>query len=128
MSNARRVLVGSAAFGLRLVIVVCAAGRADGKEPRASGLNQLVVIHPGAHERGLPAVRLVPTTDGTVKVDVPRTIHVHRYYYDGDKEYQGPIIQGGPTVVVANHPKSPTSTLIAACRSSSPAGARSGWP
>jgi hypothetical protein len=32
-------------------------------------------------------------------------VHVHRYYYSGDKEFQGPIIQGGPTVVVANHPK-----------------------
>ncbi|NQT13818.1 MAG: hypothetical protein HQ582_13780 [Planctomycetes bacterium] len=105
MPTARRALTGYAAFALCMVIAACVAGRAEGKEPRDSGLNQLVVIQPGAHERGLPAVRLEPMTDGSLKVDIPRTVHVHRYYYDGDKEYQGPIIQGGPTVVVANHPK-----------------------
>jgi hypothetical protein len=31
---------------------------------------------------------------------------VHRYYYSGDKEFQGPLLQGGPTVVVASHPVS----------------------
>ena len=38
-------------------------------------------------------------------MDVSPTIHVHRNYYNGDKEFQGPIISGGPTVVVANHPR-----------------------
>ncbi|QDV41019.1 hypothetical protein Enr13x_08570 [Stieleria neptunia] len=75
-------------------------------EPLSIGLNQLVVIKPGAHEQGLPAVRLEPGDhDGTVVVDIPPTLHVHRYFYDGDREYQGPIVEGGPTTVVANHPK-----------------------
>ncbi len=105
MAPATRVVTRYAAIGLCLLVAASAARPALGGEPRASGLNQLVVIHPGAHERGLPAVRLEPTVDGGVTVDIPRTLHVHRYYYDGDKEYQGPILQGGPTVVVANHPK-----------------------
>ena len=75
-------------------------------EPTVPGLNELVILQPGAHERGLPAVRLDRTWDGNhLVVDIPPTVHVHRYYYSGDKEFQGPIIQGGPTVVVANHPK-----------------------
>lgn len=75
-------------------------------EPVVPGLNELVVLDPGAHERGLPAVRLQPSCNGNhLVVDIPPTLHVHRYYYSGDKEFQGPIIQGGPTVVVANHPK-----------------------
>ena len=105
MTPATRVVIRYAAVGLCLAVAAWTARPARGREPRAPGLNQLVVIHPGAHERGLPAVRLKPTVDGSVQVDIPRTVHVHRYYYDGDKEYQGPILQGGPTVVVANHPK-----------------------
>jgi hypothetical protein len=64
----------------------------------------LVVLDPGTHERGLPAVNLAPV-DGGMQIDIPPAVHVHRYYYSGDKEVQGPIISGGPTVVVANHPK-----------------------
>ncbi|MCS7466835.1 hypothetical protein NZK35_09285 [Stieleria sp. ICT_E10.1] len=37
-------------------------------------------------------------------VDIPPTLHIHRYFYDGDREYQGPIVLGGPTTVIANHP------------------------
>jgi len=74
-------------------------------EPRVPGLNQLVVIPPGTHERGLPAVRTESVGDGYLAIDIPPTLHVHRYYYSGDQEFQGPILQGGPTIVVANHPK-----------------------
>ena len=76
------------------------------QEPVVAGLNELVIYDPGAHERGLPSPQLVETGNGAgLKVDIPPTVHVHRYYYSGDKEFQGPIINGGPTVVVANHPK-----------------------
>ena len=73
-------------------------------ERLSPGLHDLVVYDPSTHERGFPAVQLNPKGDGLV-VDIPPTIHIHRYYYSGDKEIQGPIIAGGPTVVVANHPK-----------------------
>ena len=79
-------------------------GSAMAVEPTAHGLHDLVVLDPGAHERGLPAVKLEPDREG-LEIDIPPTVHVHRYYYCGDKEIQGPIISGGPTVVVANHPK-----------------------
>ncbi|MEM0925600.1 MAG: hypothetical protein AAGJ83_06150 [Planctomycetota bacterium] len=69
-----------------------------------AGLNDLVILDPGAHERGLPAVRINNLSDGQL-IDIPPKVHVHRYFYSGDKIYQGPIIQGGPTVVVASHPK-----------------------
>ena len=80
---------------------------AGAREPLVPGLNELVVLDPGQHERNLPAVILeeYECLDGILKVDIPPKVHVHRYYYSGDKEFQGPIIEGGPTVVVANHPK-----------------------
>ena len=71
------------------------------QEPVAQGLHDLVVYDPGVHERGLPSPEFVAGE----KVDIPPAVHVHRYYYSGDKEIQGPIINGGPTVVVATHPK-----------------------
>lgn len=71
--------------------------------PREAGLSELVILDPGTDDRGLPGVEPVRTVDGVV-IDIPPTIHVHRYYYSGNKEYQGPIIDGGPTVVVANSP------------------------
>ncbi len=74
--------------------------------PDAQGLHDLVVIPPEAHERMLPAVEL-SGFDGITElaqVEIPETLHIHRYYYSGDKEIQGPILQGGPTMVVANHP------------------------
>jgi hypothetical protein len=70
----------------------------------AAGLNDLVIMDPGKHERGLPAV-FVSYMNDHPEIEIPPTLHVHRYYYSGDKIFQGPIIQGGPTVVVASHPK-----------------------
>jgi hypothetical protein len=73
-------------------------------EPRVGGLNELVILDPGAHPQGLPAVKVRTSPDGKMDIDIPPTVHVHRYYYSGNREYQGPIISGGPTVVVANNP------------------------
>jgi hypothetical protein len=78
---------------------------AEGTEPRVAGFNDLVILDPGANPQGLPAVKVRVSADGTkTDIDIPPTIHVHRYYFSGNKEYQGPIIAGGPTVVVASNP------------------------
>lgn len=69
-----------------------------------AGLNDLVILDPGEHERGLPAVVLGESDSGTT-VEIAPKVHVHRFYYSGDKIFQGPIIQGGPTVLVVSHPK-----------------------
>lgn len=93
---------------LSLLLLVAAgllAAAARAVEPKVAGMNELAIFLPGTHDRGLPAVRFQPKCGNQLEVDIPPTVHVHRYYYSGDKEFQGPIIQGGPTVVVANHPK-----------------------
>ncbi len=84
-------------------VLLVAPQEAPAAKPTVAGLNELVILDPGTHERGLPAVRLAQSPHGLV-VEIPPKVHVHRYYYNGDKEFQGPIVQGGPTVVVANHP------------------------
>ncbi len=101
----REVFVTAARFALPVLLVACLqTSPAAAVEPTAAGLHDIVVFDPGAHERGLPAVELDPHGKG-LKVEIPPAVHVHRYYYSGDKEIQGPIITGGPTVVVASHPK-----------------------
>ncbi len=74
-------------------------------EPKAIGLHDLVVYDPGVHQQGLPSPQFNKTRGDRLVVDIPPAVHVHRYYYSGDKEIQGPVIRGGPTVVVASHPK-----------------------
>lgn len=71
--------------------------------PRESGLSELVILDPatGTSDAGAPAVIY---NEETNQVEIPPVLHVHRYYYSGDREYQGPLIGGGPTIVVAQHP------------------------
>lgn len=83
----------------------------DAVEPIVAGLNDLVVFDPGVHERGLPAVQ-IQEVDGKSYVDLPPAVHVHRFFYSGDKEFQGPLISGGSTVVVAKHPKTGQTMMI----------------
>ena len=82
----------------------CSAG-----EPREPGFNELLIVEPGAQEDGLPSAII----EGG-HVQIPPTLHIHPYYYSGDKEYQGPIINGGPTIIVANHPKTGEKLYIEA--------------
>src|SRR5262245_25182228 len=65
---------------------------------------EIEVLDPGVDPNGNPAVRLQPGPDGRVQVDIPPVILVHRYYYSGDRSFQGPMLPGGPSIVVANHP------------------------
>ena len=94
---------------------VLASAAVQGQEPREPGFNELIVIDPAVQENGLP----VPIVEGG-KVEIPPTLHVHPYYYSGDKEYQAQILNGGPTIIVANHPRSSEKLYIDAIL---PAGA-----
>ena len=102
---ARPVLGGIRRPVILLAALLClCVAPAWAAETTEAGLNDLVILDPGTHERGLPAVE-IKHVEGGREIDIPPKVHVHRYYYSGDKEFQGPIINGGPTVVVANHPK-----------------------
>lgn len=75
------------------------------QEPRVAGLKELLVVEPSVQQEGLPSA-LVSNEGGALSVDIPPTLHIHRMFYSGDREFQGPIVKGGPVVVVANHPTS----------------------
>ena len=72
---------------------------------------EIEVIDPGVDARGNPAVQLHNVGSGTV-VDIPPTILVHKYYYTGDRSFQGPSLPGGPSIVVAAHPRTGDRTYV----------------
>ncbi len=76
---------------------------AQRQAPRVPPELELQIIDPGVDPRGNPTALLRPRGK-QLEVDIPPTIIVHRYYYTGDRWFQGPVLQGGPVIVVANHP------------------------
>jgi hypothetical protein len=68
---------------------------------------ELEILDPGVDPQGNPAVIVSRGGDGEeLAIDIPPSIIVHRYYYTGDREFQGPRLPGGPTILVATHPRS----------------------
>jgi hypothetical protein len=65
---------------------------------------EIEVLDPNVDPTGKPAVIPVVGPDGVARVDIPPTVLVHRYYYTGDRSFQGPLLAGGPTVLVLSHP------------------------
>jgi len=67
---------------------------------------EIEILDPNVDPMGRPAVKVSPVIgpDGQARIDIPPTILVHRFYYTGDRSFQGPMLPGGPTVVVVNHP------------------------
>lgn len=64
---------------------------------------EIEVIDPGVDALGNPAVILQPRGP-QMTVEIPPTVLVHRYYYTGDRTFQGPYVPGGPSILVVNHP------------------------
>lgn len=62
---------------------------------------EIEVLDPGADSLGNPAVELLANGE----VNIPPVVLVHRYYYSGDRSFQGPMLPGGPSILVVNHPK-----------------------
>ena len=66
---------------------------------------EIEVLDPNVDPMGNPAVIVRPDGCGRSIVDIPPVILVHRYFYAGDRSFQGPMLPGGPSIVVVTHPK-----------------------
>ena len=67
---------------------------------------EIEVLDPNVDPMGNPAVVVVRNLGGGESiVDIPPVVLVHRYYYTGDRSFQGPMLPGGPSIVVVNDPR-----------------------
>jgi hypothetical protein len=67
---------------------------------------EIEVLDPNADPLGNPAVRTIKDAAGRTVIDIPPVVLVHRYYYTGDRSFQGPMLPGGPSIIVVHHPRS----------------------
>ena len=72
---------------------------------------EIEVLDPNADPMSRPAVELTQGENG-MKVDIPPVVLVHRYYFTGERSFQAQLLPGGPTIVVANHPKTGVRTYV----------------
>jgi hypothetical protein len=66
---------------------------------------EIEILDPNVDPLGMPAAIPKEILPGLTRVDIPSTVLVHKYYYSGDRSFQARFVPGGPTIVVANHPK-----------------------
>lgn len=89
----------------RITAFVCASllfasvAVADNRPPFVPPVDELEILDPQVDSTGKP--RAIPE-DG--HIEIPPTLIVHRYYFTGDRQFQGPMFVGGPCVVVVHHP------------------------
>jgi len=90
-----------------LLLTSAVQARASGLKANAPFLptQEIEILDPNVDPEGRPVVRPKPKGNGVMDVDIPPTIIVHKYYYSGDRSFRGPYIPGGPSVVVAGHPR-----------------------
>lgn len=72
---------------------------------------EIEVLDPNADPLSRPAVELKQGENG-LQVDIPPVVLVHRYYFTGERSFQAQLLPGGPTIVVANHPRTGIRTYI----------------
>ncbi|WP_145311554.1 hypothetical protein [Gimesia fumaroli] len=70
---------------------------------RVSPAEEIVVMDPGVDDEGNPKAIIKESEHGDI-VDIPPTVIVHKYYYTGDRNFQGPFFPGGPSIVVVSDP------------------------
>jgi hypothetical protein len=91
------------------VLVACGLWRpAIGAERHPANVppaQEIEVLDPNADALGNPTVELQRGPQGELLVDIPRTVLVHKFYYTGDRSFQAQMLPGGPSIVVADHPK-----------------------
>tara|TARA_R110002167_G_scaffold366222_1_gene593818 strand:- start:2136 stop:2939 length:804 start_codon:yes stop_codon:yes gene_type:complete len=70
---------------------------------RVSPVDEIIVMEPGIDNEGKPKAIIQKGEHGDT-VDIPPTVIVHKYYYTGDRNFQGPYFPGGPSIVVVSDP------------------------
>ncbi len=72
---------------------------------RVSPVLEIELLDPNKDARGNPAVTTKLDEFGNTQIEIPPTLIVHRYYYNGDRSFRGPDFPGGPSIVIAQNPR-----------------------
>lgn len=72
--------------------------------PNVPPIDELEILDPRVDSEGKPQTQVLIGMNGLKQFETPPTIIVHRFYYTGDREFQGPMLQGGLTLITANDP------------------------
>ena len=73
-------------------------------QPNVPPADELEILDPRVDPEGKPRALVLPSPDGSQQIEIPPTIIVHRYYYTGDRDFQAPMLKGGPTVLAVQNP------------------------
>ena len=77
---------------------------ADDLSISVSPSDELTILDPRTNAEGKPQPKVYFDANGERQVDIPPTVIVHNYYYSGDRDFRGPRLPGGPTILVVRHP------------------------
>jgi hypothetical protein len=66
---------------------------------------EIEVLDPNVDPSGNPAVIVRDRGNGRSSIEIPPVVLVHRYFYTGDRSFQGPMLPGGPSILVVHHPR-----------------------
>ena len=78
----------------------------DRAQPNVPPIDELEILDPRVDAEGKPRAQVLRGADGLAQLEIPPTIIVHRYYYTGDRDFQGPMLLGGPTLLAVIDPAS----------------------
>ena len=86
----------------------CTSVRTGPLRPAAAPVppsQEIEILDAGQSATAMPEIVTHLGEDGVQRVDIPPAVLVHRFYPSGDRNFQGPMLPGGPTVISVNHPK-----------------------
>lgn len=102
-----RAAAGLAAALVAMAAIAPSSRAADRKRSPVPPTQEIEILDPNVDPLGNPAVvtEPAPLHPGQARVAIPPAVLVHRFYYTGDRSFQGPMLPGGPMILVASHPK-----------------------
>ena len=91
-------------------IALCFAGTAAAQHHQGipsvgvSPADELTVLDPASNSEPKPTPIVYQVPGAGQRVDIPPTVIIHNFYYSGDRDFRGPWLPGGPSILVVNHP------------------------